>query len=141
MGKIILLAPPVQPDQLPQLEFIPRSCDCTAKILIVDDTSFNVMTLKLLIKDKYDMDADEAVNGKIGVEMFKKGLDKPCGCPDRAYKLIFMDLQMPVMEGKEASRKILSMQAELGQELTRIIVLTAFSNLNTLQECKAIGVK
>jgi CheY-like chemotaxis protein len=39
--------------------------------------------------------------------MFKELLDKPCGCMLRTYRLIIMDLGMPVMDGKEASRIIL----------------------------------
>ena len=35
---------------------------------------------------------EEAGNGQIAVDMFKQGLEKECGCPDRAFKLIFMDL-------------------------------------------------
>jgi len=41
--------------------------------------------------------------------MYKKALEKPCGCTNRAYKLIFMDMSMPVMGGLEASRLILEM--------------------------------
>jgi len=35
---------------------------------------------------------DEATNGQIAVNMFKQALEKLCGCKNRFYKLIFMDL-------------------------------------------------
>ena len=49
------------------------------------------------------MGIDEAVNGKIALDMYKERFEKKCGCSDRTYKLIIMDLQMPVMGGLEAS--------------------------------------
>ena len=67
-------------------------CDCKPSILVVDDTEFNIMAVRCLVKDHFDIDVDEAKNGKIALEMYKKGFDKKCKCPDRAYKLIFMDL-------------------------------------------------
>ena len=62
-----------------------------------------------MIKEIYDMDITEAVNGKIAVELFKESLKKPCKCINRAFKLIIMDLQMPVMGGVEASKSILEL--------------------------------
>ena len=39
--------------------------------------------------------------------MFTLGFEKACQCNLRAYRLIFMDLNMPIMDGKEASKLIL----------------------------------
>ena len=39
--------------------------------------------------------------------MFKAALDKPCKCKNRAYKLIIMDIQMPIMDGIKSTEKIL----------------------------------
>jgi CheY-like chemotaxis protein len=65
---------------------------CLKRILVVDDISFNILAVKLMIKEHFGMDVDEASDGHIAVEMFKKGFEKTCGCPNRAYSLIFMDL-------------------------------------------------
>jgi hypothetical protein len=61
-------------------------------VLAVDDNDFNTMTIRVIMLDKFGFEPDEACDGDVAVEMFKKGLEKPCGCPNRAYKLIFMDL-------------------------------------------------
>ena len=38
------------------------------------------------------MEVEEACNGAIAVQMYKDALAKPCGCIDRTYRLIIMDL-------------------------------------------------
>ena len=84
-------------------------CDCCPSILIVDDIFFNMMAVRLMIEDKFNMGVSEALDGNIAVDMFKAGLDKPCGCPNRAFNLIFMDMSMPIMDGLKASKAIFDM--------------------------------
>jgi CheY-like chemotaxis protein len=62
-----------------------------------------------MILENFQMGVDEAINGKIALDMFKEGYERKCNCVDRAYKLIIMDLQMPVMGGIEASREIIKL--------------------------------
>lgn len=83
-----------------------KQCECKARILVVDDTDFNILAVKLMIKENFMLDIEEAPNGKVGLEMFKEGYERLCGCEDRTYKLIFMDLQMPVMGGIESAKRM-----------------------------------
>ena len=64
-------------------------------ILLVEDNPDNRMLIKAYIK-KTPHSLDEAENGSIAVEMFKQN----------DYDLVFMDVQMPVMDGHEATRLI-----------------------------------
>ena len=114
-------------------------CQCRPRILVVDDNSFNILAVKLMLKDKFNLDIHEALDGKFAVEMFNQAIQNPCRCPNRAYKIIFMDLSMPIMSGQDASRHILELQGE--QDLTRIVALTAFTNSKTHEECGIIGIK
>ena len=63
----------------------------------------------MMIKEHFKMDVDEELDGHLGVRKYKEGFDRPCGCVNRAHKLIFMDLSMPTMGGKDASKLILDM--------------------------------
>jgi CheY-like chemotaxis protein len=57
-----------------------------------------------MIKENFELEIEEGCNGQVAVDKYREGFNRDCGCPNRAYKLIFMDLQMPVMGGIEASR-------------------------------------
>ncbi|MBL4887044.1 MAG: response regulator [Flavobacteriaceae bacterium] len=67
-------------------------------ILLVDDSDVNLTVLKLMLA-KLGCTVEMAINGKKAVDMFKEG----------KYHLIFMDIQMPVMDGVTATKTIKSM--------------------------------
>ncbi|MBD1394960.1 PAS domain-containing hybrid sensor histidine kinase/response regulator [Mucilaginibacter glaciei] len=64
-------------------------------ILVVDDNRMNIMIASKFLK-KWQANVDEALNGQIAVNM----------ATNKVYDMIIMDLQMPVMDGFEASRQI-----------------------------------
>lgn len=59
------------------------------------------------------------------VEVVKNGLEAVRAVQFEAYDLILMDISMPVMDGKEATRRIRAFSNERG--MTPIIALTAFA--------------
>ncbi len=74
------------------------------KILIVEDNETNMLVAKNLLS-KLGYHADEALNGKEGVDKVQS----------THYDIIFMDCQMPVMDGFTATRKI--RELEQGKKL------------------------
>lgn len=65
------------------------------RILLVEDNTINVMVVKQIL-EKECLDIDVAYNGKIAVQKAQES----------HYDLVLMDIQMPVMDGYEASREI-----------------------------------
>ena len=88
--------------------FEEKTCDCQSTILIVDDNMFNLIPLELILTEMLDVKVDKAMNGKEAIIMFSKNFHKKC-C-DTRYKLVLMDLNMPIMDGYEAATQILALQ-------------------------------
>jgi len=95
-----------------------------AKLLLVEDNEMNRLvasnTLALL-----DVEIAEAENGKQAIELLK----------EKSFDLILMDIQMPVMDGMEATRVI---RNELKID-TPVIALSANAFKSEIDVCKAIG--
>ncbi len=66
------------------------------KALIVEDNPINRKMLQHTLKN-IGIESDSAENGLIGFDMAKK----------ERYDVIFMDIQMPVMNGIEATKAII----------------------------------
>ncbi len=86
------------------------------KILLVEDTEDNRLLIKAFLKDS-QVEIDEAEDGKIAFEKFKKNV----------YDLVLMDMQMPVMDGYTATKKIRTWEKRVGAQETPVIALTAFA--------------
>ena len=94
-------------------------------ILVVDDSNTNrMMAIKMLSKLGYQVDF--AVDG---IDAVQKAAEKH-------YDLILMDLQMPVMDGLEATKKILSSKV---QNHPKIIALTANAFVEDKKQCLDAG--
>ena len=83
---------------------------------------------------------ETAPNGKVAIEMYLDAFMRPCGCEYRAFKLILMDLGMPVMGGEEASKHIMKLM-DKQKDLTYIVAVTSFTNQKIISNCLNIGMK
>lgn len=94
------------------------------KVLVVEDIALNQLLMKTLLDD-FGFERDIAANGKIAIEKLQAS----------PYDVILMDLQMPEMNGFEATKYI---RNELNLDIP-IIALTADVTTVDLAKCKAVG--
>lgn len=94
------------------------------KILVVEDMELNQLLMKTLLDD-FGFESDITANGKLAIEKLQ----------DKSYDIILMDLQMPEMNGFEATEYI-----RKTMKLTvPIMALTADVTTVDLAKCKAVG--
>jgi CheY-like chemotaxis protein len=94
------------------------------RVLVVEDMALNQLLMKTVLDD-FGFERDIAENGKIAIEKLKTN----------QYDIVLMDLQMPEMNGFEATehiRKTLKLTIP-------IIALTADVTTVDLEKCKAVG--
>lgn len=103
-------------------EIIPRH------ILLVEDNPDNRMLIKAYLK-KTPHTLDEAENGAVAVEMYKQN----------HYDVVFMDVQMPVMDGHQATRLIREWEQKESKPRTIIISLTAHAIREEIEKCLESG--
>ena len=85
-------------------------------VLLVEDNLLNQKFATAILK-KTGHKVDIAENGKIGVDFFKKN----------KYDIVLMDIQMPVMDGMEATRNIRIYENENNLQRTKIVAVTAYA--------------
>jgi two-component system sensor histidine kinase/response regulator len=86
------------------------------RILLAEDSPDNQVLIRSYLKQTPHR-LDIADNGAIALELFKNGY----------YDLILMDVQMPVMDGYEATKAIRAWEREHDLPPTQVIALTALA--------------
>lgn len=98
------------------------------KILVVEDSEDNILLVESYLK-KTPHQMDIAVNGKVAVEKFKHN----------KYDLILMDMQMPVMDGYQATQSIREWERFNALERTPIVALTAYALQDDATKTRVTG--
>jgi signal transduction histidine kinase/CheY-like chemotaxis protein len=99
-----------------------------AAILVAEDNEANRMILQAYLKD-LPFSVDWAQNGRRAVEMEAK----------TDYDLILMDIEMPEMDGHEATRRIAERRKRAGLHSISILALTAHAFEETRSESALAG--
>jgi signal transduction histidine kinase len=104
---------------------IPPS-DC--RILLAEDNLINQTVAARQLK-------------KLGyaVEIASNGLEALAAHRERPFHLIFMDCQMPEMDGYEATKRIRQLEAQEGWRPVQIIAMTASAMQGDREQCLAAG--
>jgi CheY-like chemotaxis protein len=99
------------------------------KVLVVDDMKINQMLLVKILQ-KYGCEViDSAANGK-------EAVDK---CQQNTYDIVFMDCQMPEVDGFEATRQIRKEEETLSKHHLHIVALTADAMVGDREKCLNAG--
>jgi two-component system sensor histidine kinase/response regulator len=97
----------------------------SVRVLVVEDDDFNQeVAVELLAV--VGVVADVAADGEVALAKVATG----------AYDLVLMDVQMPVMDGLEATRRIRALAAHAA---TPIIAMTANAFEDDREQCLAVG--
>jgi PAS domain S-box-containing protein len=94
------------------------------KVLVVEDMPLNQLLMKTVLDD-FGFEREIAANGKIAIELLE----------GKVYDIVLMDLQMPEMNGFEATKYI---RNTLNSSIP-IIALTADVTTVDIDKCKAVG--
>ncbi len=97
-------------------------------VLVAEDNVINQKLIRrLLEKNSYQVDVAE--NGRDAIDAFK----------NKKYDLVLMDIQMPEMDGLEATRIIREMEEDEGMDPTPIVALTANAMKGDRELCLTAG--
>lgn len=102
-----------KPQDLPQL---------SGKLLLAEDNPVNKMVAMKMLKS-FGLEATHASNGRVACELYR----------ENEFDVVLMDIQMPEMDGHEATVCIRQCEAEQKRKQTPVIALTA----NVLSEDRA----
>jgi PAS domain S-box-containing protein len=95
-------------------------------VLLVEDNDINRLYAKSILKN-WQCEVDIAENGLVAIEKVKSG----------DYDLVLMDIQMPVMDGYEATRTIRLL--DVAKRDIPILALTANATKPDIEKCLSSG--
>lgn len=99
-----------------------------ARVLVVEDNVINQIVAQSML-EKFGIQADLAANGEEALSALET----------LPYELVFMDCQMPVMDGFDASRHIRDPQSKVRDNAIPIVAMTANTMLGDREKCLAAG--
>ncbi|RMI05057.1 MAG: response regulator, partial [Calditrichaeota bacterium] len=114
-------------DARPAFSDSPTPAPGEFRVLVAEDNSVNQKLMQRLL-EKRGLQVDMVATGVEAVEAMKQ----------KEYDLVLMDVQMPEMDGLEATRRIREMEAVTGKH-TPIIALTAYAMKGDREKCLAAG--
>jgi signal transduction histidine kinase/CheY-like chemotaxis protein len=121
-------APPVIPDPTPRQLSGDTGQAHALHLLLVEDTPVN-QKLGMALLARHGHHVTLATNGAEALAL----------CQQHRYDLILMDMQMPVMDGLEATRRLRQFEAEKRLSRTPILALTANAGAEDRTACLEAG--
>jgi signal transduction histidine kinase/HPt (histidine-containing phosphotransfer) domain-containing protein/ActR/RegA family two-component response regulator len=112
----------------PRLTSVPAVKLPKLRLLLAEDNEINRM-VALGILGRLGLEADVATTGKQAIEMARR----------TAYDLVLMDVQMPEMDGDDATRNIRTMHDGATNGQVPIVAMTAYAMESDREKCMAAG--
>ena len=137
IARMGILVAPLTPAQLRRLGVPPAAlvvpephdeADTGSEVLLVEDNSVNQMLGQEFLR-QLGLRARVAADGQEAVE----------ACLARAPALVLMDVQMPRMDGLQATRELRALQAAGRRPGCPIVALTAHAGDDERRACQAAG--
>lgn len=125
---------PVAPSKEEQLAAIDRAIASKGgqgklRVLVADDNSTNIEVVSKMLKLEDVYDVTIAKDGQEAYDLVKANMEK-----NMHFDVIFMDIQMPNLDGLESTRLIRKMGYS-----APIVALTAFSDESNVKDCMESG--
>jgi two-component system sensor histidine kinase/response regulator len=111
----------------PATRHAPDHGSARLRLLVVDDNPVNRLVATRLLEKRHHV-VTSAVNGREALEMIERG----------TFDCILMDVEMPVLDGIEATAMIRDRERTAGGHLP-IIAMTAHAMAGDLERCLAAG--
>lgn len=121
--EFVYTAEPVNKPKLTAIQKMQEADLTGMRVLVVDDNKMNIIIASRFL-NKWNVTIDEAHNGMVAIQMVQNNF----------YDLVIMDLQMPVMDGFEATKAIKETYPELP-----VIALTADAMPETYAKARNYG--
>jgi CheY-like chemotaxis protein len=102
----------------------------TLRALIVDDQDFNNLIVMNYLKKIGINDITVAKNGLEAYSQYKNSLEQ-----SRLFDVVTMDVEMPIMDGKEAVKKIRQLEAEKYTKKSLIIMISGNCMESEITQC------
>ncbi len=109
-------------------ETVNRFRGSKARILLAEDNITNQQVALGILK-KMGLKADAVANGKEAIKALET----------LPYDLVLMDVQMPQMDGLEATRRIRSLKSRVLNPAVPVIAMTAHALADDRERCRAAG--
>ena len=121
-------------ESLPPIATARGLCHC-APILCVDDSEMNLYIVKMFAK-KWNVECDVASNGAEAIDLILHRYRQSC-C--QTYKIVFMDINMPVMDGITASKKLGELVAQKALVSFPLLAFTAVAGTTNPRDYQEVG--
>ncbi len=102
-----------------------------ARVLLVEDNFINQQVAEGILS-AFGVDVEIVGNGLEAIEKLKNDRENP-------FELVFMDCQMPVMDGYKATQQIRSGKVEVLNPQVTIVAMTANAMKGDREKCLAVG--